>query len=171
MASKVPKRDTTFQPGNQFWQARSSHGRNPIFKDAQELWGACVEYFEWVKANPLQEVRGFAFRGKVAKENFPKLRAMSLDGLCLFLGVARQTWQNYRQQTDFLAITTQVEAAIRTQKFEGASAELLNASIIARDLGMVDKRELSGPDGGPISIQRIERVVVDPTSNSSDTDR
>ena len=33
-------------------------------------------------------------------------------------------------------------AVIRTQKFEGASAGLLNANIIARDLGLSDKTEL-----------------------------
>ena len=39
--------------GNRFWEARSSHGANPKFKDPSDLWGACVEYFEWVDDNPL----------------------------------------------------------------------------------------------------------------------
>ena len=40
--------------------------------------------------------------------------------------------------------------AIREQKFVGAAADFLNASIISRDLGLADKREISGPNGGPI---------------------
>ena len=57
---------------------------------------------------------------------------------------------------------SQVEDIIRTQKFEGASAELLNVSIIARDLGLADKSEHSGPNGGAIEhkVTRIELVGV-----------
>lgn len=39
--------------GNRFWEARSSHGRNPKFESPEALWAACCEYFEWVEANPL----------------------------------------------------------------------------------------------------------------------
>ena len=31
--------------GNQFWKARSSHGRNPIFVSPDDLWTAASEYF------------------------------------------------------------------------------------------------------------------------------
>lgn len=41
--------------GNRFWEARSSHGRNPKFESPEALWAACCEYFEWVEANPLPE--------------------------------------------------------------------------------------------------------------------
>lgn len=37
-----------------------------------------------------------------------------------------------------------MEEIIRTQKFEGASADLLNPNIIARDLGLAEKQEHSG---------------------------
>ena len=41
--------------GNQFWKARSSHGRKPIFESPEKLLEACAEYFVWVEANPLWE--------------------------------------------------------------------------------------------------------------------
>lgn len=83
------------------------------------------------------------------------MRAMTIDGLCIFLDIARDTWNNYRERQDFLAVCQRVEQIIRTQKFQGAAADLLNPSIIARDLGLADKSELSGPDGGPVR-QSIE---------------
>lgn len=43
-----------------------------------------------------------------------------------------------------LAVITQAEAVIYEQKFTGAAADLLNPNIIARDLGLADKKELSG---------------------------
>ncbi len=39
---------------------------------------------------------------------------------------------------------------IVVQKFAGAAAELLNSALITRDLGLSDKKELSGIDGGAI---------------------
>lgn len=39
--------------GNRFWEARSSHGRNPKFESPEALWAACCEYFEWADDNPL----------------------------------------------------------------------------------------------------------------------
>jgi hypothetical protein len=47
------------------------------------------------------------------------------------------------RRQDFIGVVSRVENIIRTQKFEGPSAELLNRNIIARDLGPADKQELS----------------------------
>ncbi|TGR83582.1 DNA-packaging protein [Mesorhizobium sp. M2D.F.Ca.ET.223.01.1.1] len=136
--------------GNRFWEARSSHGRAPIFATPDDLFVACCEYFDWVEANPLYEAKAFAYQGDVTIKELPKMRAMTIMGLCIFLDISRATWDNYRQRQDFLAITTRAEDIIRAQKFEGAAAELLNANIIARDLGLADKTELTGKDGSPL---------------------
>lgn len=134
--------------GNQFWKARSSHGRNPIFASPDDLWNAACEYFEWVEANPLYEDRIVTYQGVTTHEPVAKMRAMTSAGMCLFLDISRQAWDDYRKRKDFLAVTTRIEDVIRSQKFAGAAADLLNANIIARDLGLADKSELSGPDGG-----------------------
>jgi hypothetical protein len=128
--------------GNKFWEARSSHGRKPIFATPDDLWAAAVEYFQWVEDNPLYEAKAFAYQGDVKIENMPKMRAMTVTGLCIFLDIDRTTWGEYGKREDFSIITARVEEVIRTQKFEGASADLLNANIIARDLGLADKSEL-----------------------------
>lgn len=139
-----------FEPGNQLWRTRSSHGRNPLFSDPEALWNACCEYFQWVEANPLKEAQAFAYQGEVKLQELPKMRAMSLGALCVFLDIARSTWNAYRENPDFSEVTARVEEITRSQKFEGASAGLLNANIIARDLGLTDKSELSGKDGAPL---------------------
>lgn len=141
--------------GNQFWKARSSHGRAPIFADADQLWDAAAEYFEWVEANPLYEDKITAYQGVVTHEPVSKMRAMTLAGLCVFLDIDRTTWAAYGAREDFSPVTTRVEEIIREQKFTGAAADLLNANIIARDLGLADKSELTGKDGGPIETQDV----------------
>lgn len=139
--------------GNSFWEARSSHGRKPIFADAEELWTACTEYFQWMDANPLQEAKAFAYQGDVKVESLPKMRAMTISGLCIFLDISVQAWSEYRTREGFGEVTTQVDEIIRTQKFQGAAADLLNANIIARDLGLADRSEHTGADGKPIEFK------------------
>ena len=130
--------------GNRFWQARSTHGRKPIFESPEQFWEACTEYFEWVEDNPLQSSELVKFQGQATLATIPKMRAMTIEGLCIFLDIETKTFYNYEQREDFLQIVTRVREVIRTQKFAGAAAELLNPNIIARDLGLADKQEQTG---------------------------
>lgn len=136
--------------GNRFWEQRSSHGRKPIFERPEQLWEAACEYFAWVEENPLSEEKLFAYQGVVTKATATKMRAMTIQGLCLFLDVSDETWADYCKREDFIGITRQIQKVIFEQKFAGAAADLLNANIIARELGLADKKELSGAGGGPI---------------------
>lgn len=128
--------------GNRFWEARSSHGRNPIFSSPDDLWAACCEYFEWVEANPLWESKAFAYQGTITIAELPKMRAMTITGLCIFLDIDDKTWANYKAREDFFGVISVVEKTIFAQKFEGAATDLLNANIIARDLGLSDKQDV-----------------------------
>lgn len=143
-----------FLPGNKFWEARSTAGPKPKFANGEDLWKACCEYFEWVDANPLYEDRLVTFQGFARHEPAAKMRAMTLAGLCLFLDVNRDTWDNWKKhRPDLSEVVTRVEWVVYSQKFAGAAADLLNANIIARDLGLADKGEISGPNGGPIETK------------------
>lgn len=129
--------------GNQFWRVRSSHGRNPIFNRPEELWDACEQYFQWVEANPLREEKVFNGKDGIVRADIAKMRAMTMAGLCIFLDIDRTTWAEYGKKEDFSPVTTRAEQVIREQKFAGAAADLLNANIIARDLGLAEKQEHS----------------------------
>ena len=125
--------------GNQFWKARSKHGRNPIFAEPGDLWKAAEQYFEWVEDNPIKTT---FYRGKVFENPVEMPRAMTEKGLCIFLGISMDAWGEYKKRDDFIGVTTCVGDIIFTQKFEGAAVELFNPSIIARDLGLTDKQEV-----------------------------
>jgi len=145
-----------FAPGNRFWEARSSAGPKPKFSNPDDLWNSCVEYFEWTADNPLHEAKAFSYEGVVTMAELPKMRAMTIGGLCIFLDIDRTTWNEWRtSRPDLSHVITRAEAIIYQQKFTGAAADLLNSNIIARDLGLADKREHSGPDGGPIKTQEV----------------
>lgn len=131
--------------GNKFWEARSRHGRNPKYTSAQMLEEGCLDYFEWVVDNPLKEEKVFAFQGEVGEKGrveVNKMRPMTIQGLCTFLGISHDTWLNYKQREDFIGVINWVEQIIYDQKFAGAAAGILNPNIIARDLGLVEKSEV-----------------------------
>lgn len=127
--------------GNKFWELRSSHGRNPIFVAPDDLWTAACEYFEWVEENPLWEDKVTSFQGVNTHEPVAKMRAMTIMGLCIFLDISQQAWSEYKKREGFGDVTSRIDDIIRDQKFGGAAADLLNANIIARDLGLVDKAQ------------------------------
>ncbi len=146
--------------GNQFWKARSSHGRKPIFASPDDLWEAATEYFQWVEDNPLWEDRVTSYKGVNTHEPVAKMRAMTVTGLCIFLDISAQAWSEYKRRDGFGEITARIDEIIRTQKFAGAAADLLNANIIARDLGLADKSELTGKDGGPLQTEDIGEYAL-----------
>lgn len=138
---------TKFKEGNRFWERRAKHGRSKLFASPKLLWEAACEYFKWCEDNPLMEAKGFAFQGVVTMKEFPKMRAMTIGGLCLYLDCTPDYFrafknQNRKNKADFIPIINKIEQTIYNQKFEGAAADLLNANIIARDLGLADKSEI-----------------------------
>lgn len=139
-------------------------GRPLKFSSPAELAERCAEYFEWMEANPLHgtEVktvsRGNNEGSEVELVEVPKMRAMSLESLQLFLGITKACWQGYRKRDKYSAICSEVERAIRDQKFEGAAAGLLNHAIIARDLGLVDRHEHSVETTEVTAEQRAARL-------------
>jgi hypothetical protein len=127
--------------GNQFWKLRSKHGRDKIFQDPETLWEAACEYFDWCEKNPLIEVD---FKGKDAtRVELPKMRAFTWSGLELFVDIeSLRDYKKKEEYKDFQQVITRIEQIIYTQKFTGAAAGFLNPNIIARDLGLSDKKEL-----------------------------
>lgn len=137
-----------FTTGNRWWEARSSHGANPKFENAELLQDACLQYFDWNEANPLYKDQLVTFQGCASHEPVAQMRAMTIGALCMFIDIGQDTWIAWRNtRSDLSKVISWAESVIYRQKFEGASADLLNANIIARDLGLADKKEHASPDG------------------------
>ena len=134
--------------GNQFWKLAPTIGRKPKWTDPEELRSACEEYFEYVETNPLFDNHVISFQGCGTDHAVDKMRAMSIQGLCVFLGVARSTWNKYREDEVFSEVCEYVEMVMFEQKLTGAAAGLLNPSIIQRDLGLADKQDLDHKSAG-----------------------
>ena len=128
--------------GSKFWEARSSHGRKPIYATPECMWSAAVEYFEWVEDNPLWETKVTQYQGAQVDMTVCRMRAMTIQSCCRFMGIGTQTLDDYGDKEDFSGIVKEIKSVIYDQKFTGAAADLLNANIIARELGLSDRKEV-----------------------------
>jgi hypothetical protein len=72
-----------------------------------------------IDTNPLYEAKAFSFQGDVTIASLPKMRAMTVSGLCIFLEIGVHTWHDYRKREDFSAVTTRVDEIIRTRSSKG----------------------------------------------------
>lgn len=122
-----------------------------ILTGAQDYIDNCVD-------NPLIEVD---FRGKDAtKVELEKMRAMTLEGLYFHLDISKETWRQWRKDKNYIGIITRVENLMFAYDFEGAAANLLNANIIAKKLGLVDKKELDANISNDYSKLSTEELVL-----------
>lgn len=131
--------DGRFLPENKFWRNRARSGPARMFEDPQDLLDACMDYFDWVDDNPLWEYKVF---GTGLRVRVPLARAMTLHGLTAHIGMGRRTWDEYKAREEYREVIEVAESVMFEQKFAGAAAGLFNAAIIARDLGLADKREV-----------------------------
>lgn len=141
----------TFEKGNRFWEARNSNkGAAPKYESPDDLRAACMEYFEWVAKNPLKMAHPVTFQGKGKTFEVAKMRAMTVIGLCNFIGIGKSTWYDWKNEkgdhyrSDVSDTLSWAEDVITQQKIEGAAADLLNAAFIGKQIGLADKTEHSG---------------------------
>lgn len=157
--------------GNQYWKLRSKDGRDKIFETPEDLADSINDYFQWCQLNPLKEaqvVKGKSFDtdekdGEVVTtvKNYEiievsKMRPFTLEGMCNYLDISVDGFKLYEKRKDFIGVTTRARQIIYNQKFEGAAANLLNANIIARDLGLIDRKDVT-TDGDKITLTPEER--------------
>lgn len=143
--------------GNKFWLNRSTHGRDKLFATPNLMWEAACEYFEWCVNNPWYESKLVTYEGQSIVEKVPIARPFTLEALCLYLDCSRSYFRVFKHgikikiekeeiDKDFLTVIAQIEGTIYNQKFEGAAIGAYNANLIARDLGLKDRADLTTDD-------------------------
>lgn len=169
--------------GNIFWKLRTRHGRKKLFSDPKILWKEACKYFQWCDENPLKSVEQIKGRARIKKKevnegedqpeeemeiidtvDLPLMRAYTWEGLELYLGLESLRWyKTSPDHKDFLQVIGHIGKIMYAQKFTGAAAGLLNANIIARDLKLTDRQEITGKDGeslfGNVSDEKAKEIA------------
>lgn len=140
---------------NEFWRLRKDLSEDGRKLSVEQVYEKAQEYIDYCRNNPLISID---FRGKDIQEvAIPKMRAMTIHGLCIHLGISTETWRDWKNDPKYFGVTTRVEEMMYTQKFEGAAAGMLNPNIIARDLGLVDKKQIEQKD--PETLEELEKEL------------
>jgi len=113
------------------------------FPTPAALWEAATQYFQWVEDNPIVEEKLISTKMGVEKHHINHPQAMTVRGLCLYIGLGKSTWYEYCARDEFKGICEEITNCIYMQKFTYAAADMLNASLIARDLGIKDQQEIT----------------------------
>lgn len=152
-----------FAKGNKLWKIAAERGIKvgvePKFPKPEYLLQESMKYFEWEDNNLWEhEQLSGSYYGVPIRARMKRMVPYTIMGLCIFLGISEVTWKNYRDRGgEFLKVCRYIEQIIRQQKFQGASAGYFNHAIIARDLGLVDRKDLT--TGGEKLPSHLEATV------------
>jgi hypothetical protein len=142
--------------GNNYWEFREKHGRD--FKYTPDLlWDEAVKYFEWISKkvwNKKDPIKSGDMAGTLL--DVPTQTPMSIQSFCLFADIDDNTFSRYEKgkgYEDFWAITTRIRNIIESNQFEGATVGAYNPNIIARKLGLIDKKEVDQKGSVNISFK------------------
>ena len=143
--------------GNQFWKLRTKHGRDRVINEPDVLLKACYEYFEacnkhsWYQKDAIRSGKNV---GEII--SIPTQRPYTLVGLCVFIGIDKTTWYNWKEKAeqDFINVITHVEDIIQQNQIEGATVGAYNHNIIARLVGLADKQEHEHSGGLTLTISK-----------------
>lgn len=125
-------------PKPQLWRRPYGHPRK--YENPVDLWNAALDYFEFCTNNPIDTPKG------------DKPRAMSKEGLCRFLGMAKQSYYKQSERgEDWEYVLEMIHDVIYDQKFTHGMVEVFNPMLVARDLNLAENSRLSMPDGALIN--------------------
>jgi len=129
--------------GNQFWKLAKMPGYRKAFESPEEMYKIALEYFAYTDQRFIEKED---YRGKPLKKIIIKLRVpYTYSSWYIFAGISATTWKDYRDKDaykDYSEIVAYIDATIYNNKFEGATTGMFNATIISRDLKLVEHSEM-----------------------------
>ncbi len=136
------------KPLKELWEVVADRGvGRPKSITPSEFWERAKDYFQWCSKNPWNRVDPVKAGDRFGEHvNTPIDRPFTIQGLCLYIGIDDNTFSRYEKQEgyeEYWAITRAIKNIIYTQKFEGAAVGVFNQNIIARDLGLTEKQEIT----------------------------
>ena len=115
-----------------------------------ELLEKFVEYIEWAKAHPIENVyrtSGTSYTGDSYGNTNKNLkpRLISIGGFLVFIGQTESWWKNLeegKRAEEFLKVKEKIKNYCESYQKEMAAAGIFKENIISRLLGLKDKQEV-----------------------------
>ena len=137
------------------WYTGGRVGRvEDMFQDPERLRLAAVMYFGWAESSQVM-VGEMVKSGLMAGEIYtvPRHRVFSISGLAVYLGLGVQRFNRLCKRPELEDVRDWIDSVIRAQKFELAAAGAINASLIAKDLGLDGMNSESATPGSGLKIE------------------
>jgi len=129
--------------GNEYYKRREKDGRELIYDSPDKFLEEAYNYFNWCKENPFYKrevLKGGVRAGDIIEVEID--RPYTIEGLCVYSGISVKTFYNYEEREDYLHVVTHIREAIRQNQLEGAMVEAYSPNIVARVLGLADKKDI-----------------------------
>ena len=148
--------------GNQFWKLGPQPGRPPAFKSPEEMWEKAIEYFQWAQDTPLEDyaVMKDPNTGALKQTKVKKRRALTVWGLCNYLGISQETLYDYKKKKDFSEIVKRIFDVMHQEKVECALTGIYKDSLVARLVKLPEKHEISGDPDNPLVVVEGHRKSI-----------
>jgi len=147
--------------GNQFAKD-SGEGRPMAYATPGEWKKAIQKYFDWCDQNPIYKNEALK-SGERAGEiiQIPTQRPYLIEGICDHLDISTQTFYNYEKAEgyeDFFDISAWARNKCFKQNVEHGYTGGFDAGLVARKLGIADKKEMEANIKASVQDLKPEQV-------------
>jgi len=136
----------------------------PLKYKPDEMLEKFQDYVSWAKGNPIsieKNVVNTTTKGETYKSDSveTKPRLISIKGFLVFLGAGSDWWQSLdregaKRAEEFSRVKSFIRDYCESYQSEMASADIFNANIVSRLLGLADKKDITS--GG----EKLDRIIV-----------
>lgn len=154
-----------FIPGNQIWKLAdpAKVGRPRKLRNPKQLWEIACDYFQHCDDNPIATEETYAgTKGAYVKQQLHPV-PYTWAGLEVYANTDLEAYKDADERPEYSDVIRVIDAVMTNQKFSGAAAGVFNANIIARDLGLRDRTDITTDD------KPIETTPVDYAKLTTET--
>ena len=126
--------------GNAFWTFRKTHGRAPKFT-LEEIEREFEVWLDRLWVNPIRVKQKSLVNGRIKTVVQEKIQMPTLEGFQAHLGMAKQTWINYKAREGFLDALSSMEGVISHTQQAMAAMGICKETIVMRIQGLSEKTE------------------------------
>lgn len=133
--------------------------KNPRSLTPEQMFNLAVGYFTFCEEQPICALETASFQGDVYESPVHKTRVFTLRGFLVFAALTPQSYQNFRRDPDYSAICSWIDNVIYEQKYQLAANNLVNASLIGKDIGIDKPAEINVVSSTNVSGEEIKQAV------------
>lgn len=133
-------------------------GRPRIWETPEDMEKSFIDYCKYLKDNQLEEVD---YVGKDADRVIRyKMRPPTVEGFCVWVGSTNTSFYDYQEREGFSGIIARIKDFCYSNCFDLAAAGFLKENIIARKLGLADKKEEIGAGSKSSEIKLPDGTII-----------